>query len=1040
MIDEILGRNEKGKTIVITPNVTIIPRLNKTIEDHIPPDQPRSLPWKFILAAVPVLLIIFLLFLKPSFIGFAILSDSSQTDFNQGTHTQTIFNTTLGALTLTPPSQSGTYESRVFDAGSNASWNNLTWFSNSGAMLVVVDTNEDIHKSVDDGSTWLTTNTGFSGSNTNAVEIVALSNGTLIAVDTNERVYRSNDYGYTWAQCNADYNSPENQGPTVMTRDLSDNLYIFESDQDVWRSTDSGSTWTKTKVDFDSGTGNANAAAAAFTSNGDIYIVADDARVFESQDQGTNWAEANPDYKTGSPDAPVDMTSDSDDNLYIIGTQDLWVSTDAGLNWSQVTTDFNGGSASSAVAMTSSYNILWAADTSEDIYVSSDSGSSWILLSSNVNGPGGNILSFTSYDELPVRFQVRVDDDNSGWPIFVGYDATGGTYYSTSPTPLNLPVNRYFQYKAFFDSNDPDYYPLLKNISIDYTELISDYKSNISLNYPPQDYFSNTSNILIFNCSAADDNLINNITFYLTDPLNTSFSINDSCTPLAASATCTWSRNLSNGNYTWNCVAYDSNSQSTEGANRSLEINTPPPPDYPPNVSLTEPADAFISSTGAVTLRCNASDDNAVDNITLYHNVSGWQPITTVVGDSIDYDQSSISNGSYIWNCLAFDSEGQSDWDSNRSFRVNLTVTPETDPPNVSLVFPPDSAELGSPITFTYLVTDASDMTDCELFINNSIAQTSDSIILNTINSFTYDPGIGHFTWSVNCTDIFNNKGSSGTRSFTVSLPEPTISVQGSGGSPTRTFTCNNRIDDDGDGLIDLSDPGCESQYDQSEHDCIEDWHCTAWSPCKDRTQSRSCTDWGSCGSRDDLPDLSQDCIIPEVMMEPEIPVVDSDAVEGLEKEPTEEQTSQETIPVEIAPKEQPLSDKVRKAVEEPAVLAGILVSGVPWLALVFLIIAGAVALRRHTVNLETLRKKELEIEQEILVKDEQIKEAHRLEEQLEIEKHQLETRRRKALRILMQVSLLDKDIARRKEIIRKEQEERKSKIDELKEVTESER
>ncbi|MBI2111937.1 LamG domain-containing protein, partial [Candidatus Woesearchaeota archaeon] len=67
--------------------------------------------------------------------GLATFKDETQTNFSSGTHANTFFNTTDGKVMLnTSLGLNGTFTSQVFDAGPSATWNNISWVSNSGEM------------------------------------------------------------------------------------------------------------------------------------------------------------------------------------------------------------------------------------------------------------------------------------------------------------------------------------------------------------------------------------------------------------------------------------------------------------------------------------------------------------------------------------------------------------------------------------------------------------------------------------------------------------------------------------------------------------------------------------------------------------------------------------------------------------------------------------------------------------------------------------------------------------------------------------------
>jgi len=55
----------------------------------------------------------------------------NQSDFDEGTYYQTDYNTTIGAVDLTDANTGGTYVSKIFNAGSPAQWNNISWYGTS---------------------------------------------------------------------------------------------------------------------------------------------------------------------------------------------------------------------------------------------------------------------------------------------------------------------------------------------------------------------------------------------------------------------------------------------------------------------------------------------------------------------------------------------------------------------------------------------------------------------------------------------------------------------------------------------------------------------------------------------------------------------------------------------------------------------------------------------------------------------------------------------------------------------------------------------
>ncbi|MBS3101941.1 hypothetical protein J4458_00660 [Candidatus Woesearchaeota archaeon] len=103
------------------------------------------------------------------------------------------------------------------------------------------------------------------------------------------------------------------------------------------------------------------------------------------------------------------------------------------------------------------------------------------------------------------------------------------------------------------------------------------------------------------------------------------------------------------------------------------------PVNDPPNVTLVNPQNNNVSTTGNILFNCSATDDNNLANITLYHNISGiWSSNETkTLTGTVDYETfaiNNIPNGNYIWNCLAYDNVSQSDW-GNSNFTVTVNIT-----------------------------------------------------------------------------------------------------------------------------------------------------------------------------------------------------------------------------------------------------------------------------------------------------------------------------------------------------------------------------
>jgi len=120
---------------------------------------------------------------------------------------------------------------------------------------------------------------------------------------------------------------------------------------------------------------------------------------------------------------------------------------------------------------------------------------------------------------------------------------------------------------------------------------ISHFKPNTTLNTPNTSYSNDSSDPINveFNCSATDDWNLKNISLYITNANNNSFSLNHTTNISGTSNSTNWTLNLSNGNYTWNCISYDLAGNFDWNINKTIKINYTAP---------TSPASTSSSSSG----------------------------------------------------------------------------------------------------------------------------------------------------------------------------------------------------------------------------------------------------------------------------------------------------------------------------------------------------------------------------------------------------------------------------------------------------------
>lgn len=241
------------------------------------------------------------------------------------------------------------------------------------------------------------------------------------------------------------------------------------------------------------------------------------------------------------------------------------------------------------------YRRLVGLDPSDNFNASWYNGSAWIVVEETLGTSVDDAAYFNRNFSLPISAS-----NNPNFKIQFGCAAsTGGEYCRLD----NVQVN---------GTNSPP---------------------NATLNSPANGYVFNTTAQTVnvtFNCSATDDIGLKNISLYITNSTNQSFSLNRTTNISGTGNGTTWALNLSAGNYTWNCLAFDGTSLSDWGdANRSFTINSTV--DYAPNSILISPPNGILTPNTSINFTCNATDDRMLSNMTFYWNYSGaWQANGTV--------------------------------------------------------------------------------------------------------------------------------------------------------------------------------------------------------------------------------------------------------------------------------------------------------------------------------------------------------------------------------------------------------------------------
>ncbi|OYT53384.1 MAG: hypothetical protein B6U72_05980 [Candidatus Altiarchaeales archaeon ex4484_2] len=103
------------------------------------------------------------------------------------------------------------------------------------------------------------------------------------------------------------------------------------------------------------------------------------------------------------------------------------------------------------------------------------------------------------------------------------------------------------------------------------TAIAVDNPPTVSLDYPPDNYVNDSSDPvnISFSCSASDDQSLVNLILYIWNSSGGLYEME-----YVTVSSHTWNVSLGNGNYTWNCLAFDNSSQQDWGdSNYTVKVN-----------------------------------------------------------------------------------------------------------------------------------------------------------------------------------------------------------------------------------------------------------------------------------------------------------------------------------------------------------------------------------------------------------------------------------------------------------------------------------
>ncbi len=375
-----------------------------------------------------VFLLLFVLLLTSVYAGNFL--DNTESDFENGIYVNTSYNSTFNAVVLNSSFLKGSYASEIFDAGENSTWSSILWGSDDGEFDV-----------------------GLSGN----ILLMHLNeqSGTIIDYSSN-----SNNGSYNGALYNQ-----EGQINSAIGFDGSDDLISINDSGDLNFGTDdfSISFWIKRD----------STGTQGLTSKG-TFDAEGFGLFFTGQDKIRLRAESD----------VIDAPTDPADGTYSFTPSDGWTHV-------TVVADRDGNISFYKNASLTYIEDISSASTT-DISSSDNFSLGYII-----NGAGdkdyffdGDMDEFVVYnrtlseDEIGEHYARGIQRLNLSVRSCNDSSCSGESWIDvsdSSPQSLSVSDNRYFQYLFNFTTPNVNYIPKLYNVSVDYSELVTEGDSGTYL-------------------------------------------------------------------------------------------------------------------------------------------------------------------------------------------------------------------------------------------------------------------------------------------------------------------------------------------------------------------------------------------------------------------------------------------------------------------------------------------------------------------------------------------------------------------------------
>jgi hypothetical protein len=223
---------------------------------------------------------------------------------------------------------------------------------------------------------------------------------------------------------------------------------------------------------------------------------------------------------------------------------------------------------------------------------------------------------------------------------------------------------------------------------------------------------------------------------------------------------------VSDGNYSWYVTCFDEVNNSNQTASQNFSVVAPP------NVTLDNPANDFLTTSSSITFVYTPTDAIGITNCDFYlDGIFNETDSSIFANNPNNFTINGITEGEHNWSVECFD------FDSNSFMPTPKNFTRDVSPPEIILEAPDDEAGIDineGEIYFTWKAIDTYDeVLQCNLTVGGSVLEENQWVSNNISNTERITGlGIGEYEWNVTCWDQMQNVNTSESRTFNLTYPD----------------------------------------------------------------------------------------------------------------------------------------------------------------------------------------------------------------------------------------------------------------------------